>query len=57
MKVKNISSEVQAIPGIPAFEANEERGVTQELGDLILRNPYFVEAKKKKEETFKAIEA
>lgn len=43
MKVRNKTSDVQSMAGIPTFEANEERVVSEEEGSLILRNPHFEE--------------
>ncbi len=42
MKVKNISSSLQSVTGIPTFEPGEVREVTNEQADTLLRNPNFV---------------
>lgn len=41
-KVKNTSSERQAITNIPAFEAGEERVVEDNIAVILLYNTNFV---------------
>lgn len=40
--VKNISKERQAVTGIPAFEAGEERVVDEETASVLTANTNFV---------------
>jgi hypothetical protein len=46
MKVKNNSKTVQMLPNFKAFEAGEERIVSKEESEIILRNSNFSEVKK-----------
>lgn len=48
MKIKNISNEIQAISGIPAFQPLEERIIDTELAKRLLLCPYIEEVKFKK---------
>lgn len=41
MKVKNTSDAPQSVTGIPTFSAGECRAVTEEQGEILLRNPHF----------------
>jgi len=45
MKIRNKTNEKVAVTGFPIFEAWEERIVTKEVGQLLLKNPFFEELK------------
>ena len=43
MKIRNKTKEEVAVMGLPVFGALEEREVTEEVGQLLLRNHNFEE--------------
>lgn len=47
MKIRNVTSDILVVAGIPAILPQEEREVSKEEWEVLLRNPFIEEIKTK----------